>query len=173
MRAVAAGDKASFAYLYDTLSPVAHGIAWQVLRDPETAAAVTRDVMLEIWRDSARFVPERGTVNAWVASTAHRRAVDRVRSSGVRRSRPDAGAIENHRPPGDAPGDTVERRAERHLARECLDTLTDVQREAVVMAYFGGRTYREVADDLGAELPAVVRSLHDGLAGLRTCLGVE
>jgi RNA polymerase sigma-70 factor (ECF subfamily) len=173
VKAVAGGDKAAFAYLYDTLSPMVHGTAWRVLRDPELAAEVTQEVMLEIWRDSARYLPERGTVHAWAATTAHRRAVDRVRSVQAQRNRDELDAVESHRTPYDDVAEEVERRAERDQVHECLDTLTDVQRQVVVMAYFGGRTYREVADELGAALPTVKSRIRDGLTRLRTCLGVE
>lgn len=173
VRAVAGGDKAAFAYLYDTLSPTVHGTAWQVLRDPKAAADVTQDVMLEIWRDAARYVPERGSVHAWVATTAHRHAVDRIRSAQTPPTRPDRDAIENQRAPDDDVAAEVERPAEREPVHECLDALTVAQRQVVAMAYFEGRTYREVADELGAAVPTVTSRLRDGLSRLRTCLGVH
>jgi RNA polymerase sigma-70 factor (ECF subfamily) len=67
----------------------------------------------------------------------------------------------------------VEHRADRTHVHECLERLTDVQRAAVLLAYFGGRTYREVADELGTALPAARSRIRDGLDRLHTCLGVE
>lgn len=173
IRSVAQGDLASFAYLYDRLSPVVHGVALRVLRDPDLAAEVTQDVMLEAWRDAARYVPERGSVHAWVATTAHRRAVDRVRAVQAQRRRDDHDATTGYHPAYDDVVEEVERRAERDQVRECLETLSETQRTAVDLAYFGGRTYREVADELATPLPTVKARIRDGLARLRTCLGVE
>lgn len=171
--AVAHGDRAAFAQLYDALSPVVHGIAWRVLRDPDHAADMTQEVMLEIWREAPRYDRERGSVHAWVATTAHRRAVDRVRSVQAQRNRDDREATTAYRTPYDAVVEAVEDRAEKDLVHDCLTTLTEVQRTAVVLAYFGGRTYREVADELGAALPTVKSRVRDGLNRLRTCLGME
>ena len=169
--AVAHGDRAAFGHLYDALSPVVHGIAWRVLRDPDHAADVTQEVMLEVWREAPRYDRERGTALAWVATTAHRRAVDRLRSFRAQPTRDDEDATTAYR--ADDAVAEAEDRAEKDLVDDCLSTLTDVQRAAVMLAYFGGRTYLEVADELGAALPTVKSRIRDGLKRLRTCLGVE
>lgn len=173
VRAVAAGDQASFAQVYDALAPMVHGTAWRVLRDPDLAADVTQEVMLEVWRDAPRYAPERGSVRAWVATTAHRRAVDRVRSVQAQRNRDDQDATTAYRPAYDEVTEEVQRRADRDEVRGCLESLTDLQRAVVVLAYFGGRTYREVADELETPLPTVKSRIRDGLNRLRTCLGVQ
>ena len=173
LAAVADGDVTSFEHLYDTVAPVVHGIARRVLREGELAADVTQEVMLEVWRDAATYSPERGSVHAWVATRAHRRAVDRVRAVQAQRARDDRDATRSYRPPHDPVAEEVERRAENDQVHECLETLTDVQRDAVLLAYFGGRTYREVADELATPLPTVKSRIRDGLTRLRTCLGVE
>lgn len=171
--AVAHGDRTAFADLYDALSPVVHGIVRRVLRDPDHAADVAQEVMLELWREAPRYDRERGSVHAWVATTAHRRAVDGVRTIQAQRTRDDQDATTASRPPDDAIVEAVEDRADKDLVHDCLSTLTDAQRTAVMLAYFGGRTYREVADELGAALPTVKIRIRDGLNRLRTCLGVE
>lgn len=173
MGAVAKGDLTSFAHLYDTLSPMVHGVARRVLRDEHLAADVTQEVMLEVWRDAARYVPERGSVHAWVATTAHRRAVDRVRAVQAQRARDDRDATGSYRPAYDPVLEEVERNEEKDQVRECLETLNGAQRRAVLLAYFGGRTYREVAEELETPLPTVKSRIKDALTRLRTCLGVE
>ena len=151
VRAVAGGDKADFAYVYDTFSPMVHGTTLRLLHEPELAAKVTTEAMLAIWRDSARYVPARGSVHAWVAATAHRRAVERARAEH-------------------AAGPDAEVPTEQPTLR-LLGTLTDDQREAITEAYFDGRTYREIAAEHG-ESPEVVRHRSaEGMAALLSLLG--
>ena len=171
--ACAGGEPGTFGPVYDALAPVAYGTSLRVLRDPDHAAEVTQEVMVEVWQKAARFDPARASARTWVATLARRRAVDRVRAEQARRDRDQrdldtsvAGAAP------DAVAEDVERRLEGAAVRRCLDSLTSTQREAVVEAYYGGRTYREVAERLGAALPTVKSRIRDGLGRLRDCLGV-
>ena len=81
---------------------------------------------------------------------AHRRSVDRVRSVQAQRNRDELAAVRDYGRPYDDVFKAVEENIERARVVQCLSTLTDLQREAVVSAYYGGRTYREVAQDSGA-----------------------
>ncbi|MFH5822895.1 ECF RNA polymerase sigma factor SigK [Georgenia sp. AZ-5] len=173
MEEVAGGDRRAFASLYDETSPMVHGTALRVLRDRDLAAEVTQEVMIEVWRGARQFDPTRGTVFAWIATMAHRRAVDRVRSVQAQRTRDDLFSAREYDRPFDDVAEAAERAAEQDHIHDCLKTLTDLQREAVVRAYYGGRTYREVAQDLAASLPTVKTRIRDGLHRLRTCLGVD
>ena len=172
--ACASGGTATFAQVYDALSPAAYGTALGVLRDPDHAAEVTQEVMVELWQTAARFDPARGSARTWVVTLARRRAVDRVRSEQARRVRDqrdldESGAVTEY----DVVVEHVERRLEAAVVRRCLGSLTDTQREAVLRAYYGDRTYREVAADLGATLPTIKSRIRDGLIRLRNCLGVD
>jgi RNA polymerase sigma-70 factor (ECF subfamily) len=171
--ACAGGDPETFGAVYDALAPVAYGTSLGVLRDPDHAAEVTQEVMVEVWQTAARFDPARGSARTWVATLARRRAVDRVRAEQARRDRDqrDLDTTLAARP-RDVVADDVARRLEGAAVRRCLDSLTSTQREAVVEAYYGGRTYREVAERLGAALPTVKSRIRDGLGRLRDCLGV-
>lgn len=172
--ACASGGTATFAHVYDALSPAAFGTALGVLRDPDHAAEVTQEVMVELWQTAARFDPARGSARTWVVTLARRRAVDRVRSEQARRLRDqrdldESGAVTEY----DVVVEHVEQRLEAAVVRRCLGSLTDTQREAVLRAYYGDRTYREVAADLGASLPTIKSRIRDGLIRLRHCLGVD
>lgn len=172
--ACATGAADTFAPVYDALSPAAYGTALAVLRDPDHAAEVTQDVMVELWQTAARFDPARGSARTWVVTLARRRAVDRVRSEQARRHRDQrdmdqSGANAQY----DVVVEHVEQRLEAAGVRRCLGTLTQTQRDAVLRAYYGDRTYREVAEDLGASLPTIKSRIRDGLIRLRTCLGVD
>ena len=173
MDRVAGGDRAAFESLYTETAPLVHGTAIRVLRDPDLAAEVTQDVMIEVWRTAGAFDAVLGSVGAWIATMAHRRSVDRVRSVQAQRNRDELAAVRDYGRPYDDVFEAVEENIERARVVQCLSTLTDLQREAVVSAYYGGRTYREVAQDSGAALPTVKSRIRDGLNRLRHCLGVD
>lgn len=173
MDRVRTGDEAAFAEVYDATAPLVHGTSRRVLRDPDLAAEVTQEVMIEVWTRSAGFDPARGNVETWVATIAHRRAVDRVRAVQAQRDRDDAAGVRSYGRPFDEVAEAAEDANERARLGTCLDRLTDLQRDAIERAYFGGRTYREVAADLGAAVPTVKSRIKDGLARLRDCLGVN
>lgn len=169
---VGGGDQDAFAQVYDALAPTVHGTALAVLRDHDHAAEVTQEVMVEVWRTAARFEPARGSARAWVATLARRRAVDRVRAVQAQRNRDQAAIDGDVARPYDVVAEQVEESLEAARVRHCLGGLTDTQREAVELAYYGGNSYREVAERLGAALPTVKSRIRDGLIRLRDCLGV-
>jgi RNA polymerase sigma-70 factor (ECF subfamily) len=168
------GDPAAFGPVYDALAPVAYGTSLGVLRDADHAAEVTQEVMVELWQTAARFDPQRASARTWVTTLARRRAVDRVRAEQARRDRDqrDLDTTLAHAP-RDVVLENVEQRLEGAAVRRCLESLSPVQREAVVEAYYGGMSYREVAERLGAALPTVKTRIRDGLGRLRDCLGVS
>jgi RNA polymerase sigma-70 factor, ECF subfamily len=164
------GDERAFERLYDAIAPRVFGLIRRIVRDPAQAEEVAQEVLVEVWRTATRFDPERGSATSWIFTIAHRRAVDRVRSeqAGTDRMRRIATT--------ETPYDDVVEEATAHLeqvqVRRCLKGLTEMQREAITMAYYGGYTYREVASLLKVGLPAVKTRMRDGLIRLRDCLGV-
>jgi RNA polymerase sigma-70 factor, ECF subfamily len=173
LRDVARGDDAAFARLYDRLAPRVFGLTRRVLRDPAQAEETVQEVLVEVWRTANRFDSERGSGLSWVLTIAHRRAVDRVRSEQASAERMHKVGAASVQIPYDEVADQVGTRLERQQVRHCLDDLTDLQREAITLAYYGGHTYREVASLLGAALPTVKTRMRDGLIRLRDCLSVE
>jgi RNA polymerase sigma-70 factor (ECF subfamily) len=166
------GDQDAFGRLYDAVAGPVLGLVRRVLRDPAQSEEVAQEVMLEVWRTAARYRPERGEVMAWVLTMAHRRAVDRVRAAQAASDRERRVAAQSHVPPFDEVAEQVEGRLEREQLRRCLRGLTELQREAVLLAYFRGFSYREVADMLNTPLGTVKTRMRDGLIRLRDCLGV-
>lgn len=169
---VARGDDSAFALLYDTLGRGVFGTCLGVLRDPDHAAEVAQEVWVEVWRTAARFDAGRGSARTWTLTLAHRRAVDRVRAVQAQRDRDQRVLDGSAEREFDVVADEVESALEQVRVRDCLGTLTPTQKQAVVLAYYGGRTYREVADELAAPLPTVKTRIRDGLLRLRDCLGV-
>ena len=171
-RDVAQGDDSAFAQLYDLLGRGVFGTCLGVLRDPDHAAEVAQEVWVEVWRTAARFDASRGSARTWALTLAHRRAIDRVRAVQAQRDRDQRVLDESTEREFDVVADEVESALEQVRVRDCLGSLTPTQKQAVVLAYYGGRTYREVADELAAPLPTVKSRIRDGLLRLRDCLGV-
>ncbi|WP_435851062.1 ECF RNA polymerase sigma factor SigK [Streptomyces roseolus] len=172
MEQVARGDKDAFSVLYDALAPMVFGIVLRVVRDPAQSEEVTQEVMIDLWRQAARYRSGAGSVSAWAATIAHRRAVDRVRSAQAATDREHAQAVRDHHTAYDAVAEQVETRLESEQVRRCLRGLTELQRRAVTLAYYQGLTYREVAETLRTPLPTIKTRMRDGLIRLRDCMGV-
>lgn len=167
----ATGDKGSFAALYDATASMVFGIALRVVRDRTIAEDVAQEIYVEVWRTAGRFDPDRGSAKAWITTMTHRRAVDHVRREQSQRNRTRRAAAVSDTP-GSDPAIEVEDRLDHERVRSAMDDLTDLQREAVELAYYGGLTYREVAERLGAPLGTVKTRMRDGLLRLGKAMGV-
>ncbi|WP_374101148.1 sigma-70 family RNA polymerase sigma factor [Antrihabitans sp. YC2-6] len=172
LQRTAGGDKGAFAALYDLTSSRVFGMTLRVLRDPGFAEETSQEVYLQVWRTAGSFDPAKGSAQSWLMTLAHRRAVDRVRSEQSNTDREIVYESKNNPGEFDQVTEEVWDRIERRAVLECLDTLTPTQRESVALAYYGGRTYREVAADLGVAVPTIKSRIRDGLIRLRGCLGV-
>ncbi|WP_174556846.1 sigma-70 family RNA polymerase sigma factor [Nocardia mexicana] len=165
-------DQQAFAELYDRTCARVFGLVLRVLHDPGYAEETTQEVYLQIWRTAANFDAAKGSAVTWLMTLAHRRAVDRVRAEQAHAQREvayGASALGNE---FDEVTEEVGRRLEQQAVLEGLATLTQTQREAISLAYFGGRTYAEVAEYLGVGLPTVKSRIRDGLTRLKKSLGV-
>ena len=170
---VARGDEQAFADLYQRVAAAVFGLVSKVVRNPAQSEEVTQEVIVELWRTAPRFDPARGTARSWIMTCAHRRAVDRVRSAESAARRDDLAGRRDQGRPYDEVVEQVESSLEREHVRRGLQALTALQREAVVLAYYGGHTHREIAELLGVPQGTVKTRLRDGLIRLRDHLGVE
>jgi RNA polymerase sigma-70 factor, ECF subfamily len=168
---VAKGDQAAFAEFYERMSAQIYGLVRRVLRDPAQSEEVTQEVLFSIWRTASRFDERQGSASAWVMTMAHRRAVDRVRSEQSAADRHHRFGVREVEPDHDSVSDVVTTRLEREAVRQCLDSLTQLQRESITLAYYSGYSYREVAGQLEIPLGTVKTRMRDGLIRLRDCLG--
>ena len=172
LRSVARGDERAFTRLYDLVIVRVYGLVRRVVRDPAQAEEVTQEIMVEVWRTATRFDPAKGSATGWIFTIAHRRAVDRVRSEQAATDRIRRLAPEATQTGHDDVVDQATSHLERAQVRRCLQGLTELQKEAITLAYYGGYTYSEVAELLGAALPTIKTRMRDGLIRLRDCLGV-
>jgi RNA polymerase sigma-70 factor (ECF subfamily) len=169
---VALGDQEAFAAVYDVAAGPVLGVVRSVLRDRAQSEEVMQEVLVEVWRTAPRYRSDRGTAINWILTLAHRRAVDRVRSVEASAAREHKAALLDRLPEYDEVTEQVQIRLEREQVRRCLRTLTEVQHQAVTLAYYRGLTYRQVAEALALPLGTVKTRLRDGLIRLRDCLGV-
>ena len=170
---IAAGDQTAFAKFYELTSRRVFGMARRVLIDAELSEDATQEVFLQVWQNAAKFNPEAGSPLAWLMTISHRRAVDKVRSSQSSTDREAKYGASSQVIDHDSVSDEVGSRLEAEAVVRCLATLTETQQESVRLAYYGGLTYREVAEKLNAAVPTIKSRIRDGLIRLKTCLGVS
>jgi len=170
MSRVADGDQGAFAELYDATSPIVFGIALRVLRDRAQAEEVAQEVFLEVWRTAARYDPGKGTPSAWINTMAHRRAIDRVRSAELSTQRDQRHAEDQLASTAPDISEEVVRRDVGRRVRRALATLPEAQRRPLALAYFDGRSQREVAEIMGLPLGTVKTRMRDAMRRLRTHL---
>jgi RNA polymerase sigma-70 factor (ECF subfamily) len=166
------GDEAAFAELYDATSARAYGLAVRVVRDPSQAEEVTQEAFLEIWRTASRFDPDRGSAISWLLTIVHRKSVDRVRSAEASTRRDTTYHHSNDTVEHDSTAEAAEASMEARRVRQALGSLTEVQREALELAYFKGYTHTEVATMLDLPLGTAKTRIRDGLIRLRDTMGV-
>ncbi|GAB3197717.1 sigma-70 family RNA polymerase sigma factor [Nocardioides hungaricus] len=173
LRRSSRGDESAFAQLYDATGSRVHGLALRVVRNPAQAEEVTQEAFLEIWRTASRFDPDRGSPLSWLLTITHRKAVDRVRSAEAASRRDVAYQHRNQQVAHDATAEAAQASLEARRVRGALADLTEVQREAVGLAFLGGYTHTEVATMLDLPVGTAKTRIRDGLIRLRDALGVS
>ncbi len=166
------GDEAAFARLYDAASSRAYGLAVRVVRDPAQAEEVTQEAFLEIWRTASRFDADRGSPVSWILTLVHRKSVDRVRSAEASTRRDTTYHQKNTAVEHDSTAEAAQASMEARRVRQALGSLTEVQREALELAYFKGYTHTEVAAMLDLPVGTAKTRIRDGLIRLRDTMGV-
>jgi RNA polymerase sigma-70 factor (ECF subfamily) len=169
---VAQGDQAAFATLYDQIAPRVLGLVRRLLRDHAQSEEVTQEIFLEIWQTATRYDSNKGGASTWIMTMAHRRAVDRVRASQASRDRDTKIGIRDYDAQYDNVSETVQTRVEHERVEKAMLRLTELQRQAVSLAYYGGYSHSEVATLLSVPIGTVKTRLRDGMIRLRDELGV-
>ena len=169
-----ARDDGALAELYDQYGSFVYGLAARVIADRRAAEDITQDVFLYVWEHPETFDPQRGRLRTFLGTLAHRRAVDHVRREEARRRRGERdAAIAVSVPDVDEMAMALVA-AERVRAE--VERLPSEQREAIELAYFGGRTYRQVAEELGIPEGTAKSRLRLGLRRIADALqanGIE
>jgi RNA polymerase sigma-70 factor (ECF subfamily) len=169
---MAQGRQDGLGLLYDETAPLVNGLLMRILKHPQDAEEVLMDVYMKAWKNAASYSPDRGCVQSWLVMMARSVAIDRMRQ---RKTRFEAAglALENAPEPISneaSPEEQMVRGQWRARVRNVLDELPAEQREAVVMAFFGGLSHSELAERLGQPLGTVKTRIRAGLVRLRNLL---
>ncbi|MEY9872274.1 RNA polymerase sigma-70 factor (ECF subfamily) [Streptacidiphilus sp. MAP12-33] len=170
-RRLARGEESALGELYDQFAPLVHGLASRVLADQAAAEEITQAVFAHVWEHPESFDPAQGSMRSWIGTLTHRRAVERLR-------REAAGAG----PDGDEQGGPLEPPSveEEVLAaataarvQYVVSSLPQALRETLLLTYFGGRTYRQAAKELGIAPDTAKHRMRLGLQLLAGALSTE
>jgi RNA polymerase sigma-70 factor (ECF subfamily) len=154
------------------MAPRVLGLVKRLLRDHSQSEEVTQEIFLEIWQNATRYDSSKGGASGWILTMAHRRAVDRVRASQASRDRDVKIGIRDFQSDYDNVAETVQVRIEHERVEKAMSRLTELQRQAVTLAYYGGFSHSEVAEKLSVPIGTVKTRLRDGMIRLRDELGV-
>jgi RNA polymerase sigma-70 factor (ECF subfamily) len=168
---ICAGDESALSLLYDATSSRVFGLALRILKDRPAAEEATLDVYTQVWRQSERFDPSKGTVLAWLMTLARSRAIDhrrgRSRREGVEQQLDERTAFED----GSASPEHASIDSERgRFVRRALASLPGEQRRALEAAFFEGLSHTEVAERFGLPLGTIKTRIRAGLKALRTLI---
>ena len=165
-------DQSALARIYDRLGGAIYGLSRQVLKDDGLAQDVTQEIFLRLWNEPQRFDPERGSLRSFLLREAHSRSIERVRSEEARRQRESRSEFRDRPVPLDIEDDVL-RSLTSDEVRNALSQLPEGERSAIVLAYYGGHSYREVASVLGAPEGTIKSRIRSGLLKLSSLLDDE
>ena len=169
VRAVAERRPEAMEELWRRHSVAVYGVTRRVTGAPATAEEVLQEVFLRLWRAPERFDPERGALRSYLLMEANARSIETVRHEVARRGREDRTMRVAPTAPDRVEDEVWDGVLAEHL-RDALDSLSDGEREAIELAYYGGHSYRDVAAILGLPEGTVKSRIRSGLHRLRDCL---
>ena len=161
--------QAALAEAYRRHAGAAFGLALRITNDRALGEEVVQEVFLRLWNDPEKFDPARGSLRAYLLAQTHGRSVDLVRAESSRRAREERGARRDRGTDYDLEREVWDLTLAEYL-RDALGVLSDDERSAIELAYFGGHTYREVASLLGQPEGTVKSRIRSGLGRLRSTL---
>ena len=151
---MAARDPAALGELFDRYGALAYGVALRVLGDPGRAEDAVQDAFLKLWHAASSFDAGRGSLRTWLVTAVRNRAIDQLRGRPARERR-ELALREDFRAPAAGPEEQASASLEREAVRAGLAGLPIEQRQAVLLAYFGGYTQAEIAELTAVPLSTV------------------
>jgi len=170
IEASAAGNRAAFSALYDAAAPQLFGLALRILKRRDWAEDVLQDALISAWRNAGEYRRELGSGKAWLTVILRNRALDRLRRETTSRLEPSGDDMPDVEDPSPSALDlTISGESGRRLMA-CLEQLEEVQKRAILMAYFEGLTHEELAARIASPLGTVKSWIRRGLQRLKGCL---
>ena len=166
---IAAGDELALSQLYDQYASFVFALALRVTQDRSAAEDIAQEVFVHVWTKATAYDAARGTVRAWLGVITHRRAVDRVRRETAARAREERDQLRRVAPPPDV-AEAATSMVIGERVRAALAELPPDQRQAIELAYFGGQTFRQVAEVLGIPEGTAKSRIRLGMAKLTDAL---
>jgi RNA polymerase sigma-70 factor, ECF subfamily len=165
--AISRYQERALAEAYRRHAGAVYALSRRLLRAPALAEEVVQEVFLRLWNKPARFDPERGSLRSYLLTQCHGRSVDLLRSETSRRAREERDAARTAEAGYDLEREVVDLAVGEHV-KDALIALPEDERRAIALAYFGGHTYREVADLLDQPEGTVKSRIRSGLLKLRS-----
>lgn len=168
IRQVARGDESALSSFYDASSRLVYGLAFKILGDAGAAEEVALDVYLQVWREASRFDSARGRASSWLMAMTRSRAIDklRVRLRELSHSGTLEAVAETRSERTDPEESALITQLQAHV-RRALNTLSDAQRQAIELAYFGGLPQSEIALKLNEPLGTIKTRIRNGMLKVR------
>ena len=167
--AIARWHQPALAEAYRRHGGAVHALSRRIIRSDPSAEEITQEVFLDLWRHPEKFDAQRGTLRSFLLARAHGKSVDLIRAETSRRRREDRTTRETATAGYDLEHQVWDM-AVAEQVKDALVALPDELRQPIQLAYFGGHTYREVAEMLGAPEGTVKSRIRVGLGRLRVNL---
>ncbi len=174
--AICNGEEYAMEILYERYHRYAYSLAYRILHDPVAAEDIVQDAFLSIWRKAASYQVQHGSVHSWLQAIVHHRAIDRVRAAVHRDRQWTPLQVENEQDPPGVQADVWEQAwcDERHrIIRTVLGQLPAEQRMVIELAYFGGYTHAEIAEQWHIPLGTVKGRMRLGLQKMKVLLAEQ
>lgn len=169
LQACAAGDQAALHGLYSATAAQLFGLAIGILRNRELAEDIVQDSFVLVWRHAHSFDPGRGTAMAWLARIVRNQCFDLLRRRGRETPLEDS-VMQAWEDPSPSPADLAALSSDAQRLRGCLEQLEESPRRSLMLAYYEGLTFEQVAHRLKAPLGTVKSWVRRSLIRLRGCM---
>ena len=169
LQACASGDRAALHDLYQVTAPQLFGLALSILRSRDLAEDVVQDSFVLVWRQAHSFDPSRGAAMAWLARIVRNRCFDLLQRRG-REAPLDDAFMQSWVDPVPSPADLTALSRDAQRLRDCLGELDESPRTSLMLAYYEGMTFEQVAGRMGAPLGTVKSWIRRSLIRLKGCM---